>query len=926
MKRLSIFLAFVFGLFLVVAPLSVLQGLPDRATAQQTPSASPAPSPQNRRPGEEEEKMPQRPFDQVIQGSDRIEGLFPLYHNRKTGKLLAEIDPKQLNRNYLTVMTLASGIGQRGIYSGMPLGDFLFTLRQVRNTIQFVVPNTYFRADKGTPQARSVDRSFSDSILETLPIRSTHPQRKTVLVELNPLLLSDLPGLMPILSVVLGGGFGPDQSATSFGTIKGFPLNIEVESIYAFTGGGGDAEMPSYLAALPDNRAFNLSIHYSLSQLPENNGYRPRLADNRVGYFISAFKDFTDDTPRQSFIRYINRWNLEKADPSAALSKPKTPIVYWIENTVPLEYRDAVREGVLMWNQAFEKAGFKDAIEVRQMPDNADWDPADVRYNTIRWFNSIDRVFALGPSRTNPMTGEILDADILVAADFTRFTKEEYRSIVEQNQMLNMPFMSQVLGKDNLCNYGMAAKYLQRKAKSTEKKVPRLRFSSHPSGTQDLCLGIDAAKQYAVGNLALNLLQNVLPNGPEMKSYTKDFVRELIAHEVGHTLGLRHNFHASTLLKPEELNNTTLTREKGLVGSVMDYAPVNLAPQGSPQGDYYTHRVGPYDEWAIEYGYTPTTARTPLEDQRIVEQIARRAPAPELSYATDEDVFAFLDPKVNVFDLSGNLLTYSQWQLDNARQMWSRVDKRYPTQGESFSEVRVAFNAVFEYYFQYSTFLSQYIGGQFFNRFKAGDAKGRLPFEPVPLDQQRQALALLQKNVFSEEPFQFEPDFLNKLAPSRWYHWGASPTTNLEYPIHDTILFLQSVVLYDLLSSERLARLRDSEMRTRPGQAMTIPELMDDLQTGIWSEVFKPTDQFKLSGLRRALQRQYMNALVDIVLRRTDAPEDAITVARYELKQLNRAIDKSMGKADEKDVYTQAHLEEARDRITKALDAQLQAQ
>lgn len=889
------------------------------ATAQD--SAQPK---QHRKPSEDlGDKLPQKPFNQLIQNTDRIDGLFPMYRSTRGTKLYAEISPEQLNRNYFAAITLASGIGESGIYSGLPIGEFMFTLRKVNNAIQFVIPNTYFRAERGTPMARSINRSFSDSVLEVMPIRGTHPDRKTLLVELNSLLLGDLAGFMPVVSAALGGGYVPDPGMTAFGSIKGFPQNIEVESVYGFAGGGRESEMPAYVSALPDSRAFSLRVHYSLSVLPENTGYRPRVADNRVGYFITAFRDFNDDTPRQSFVRYINRWHLEKADPNAALSSPKKPIVFWIENTVPNEYRDAVRDGVLMWNKAFEKIGFRDAIEVKQMPNNADWDPADVRYNTIRWFNSTDSVFALGPSRTNPLTGEILDADILVAADFTRFTKESYRSIVEQNQIRTAPFAAKVLGKNTICNYGLASRYLERQA-TEQKPMPRLRFSPNPISYQDLCLGTDAAKQFSLGSMALPLLQNALPNGPEIKAFTQDFMRELIAHEVGHTLGLRHNFHASAMLRPEDLNNTTLTRQRGMTASVMDYTPMNLAPQGVQQGDYYTRLVGPYDEWAIEYGYSVNDARTIEADGRIVDAIAKRAPQPELAYATDEDIFAFLDPEVNVFDLSGNLLTYAQWQMDNARQMWKKMNTRYPREGDGFNEVRVAFNAVFDYYFQYSSFLSQYIGGQFFNRFKAGDAKGRLPFEPVPLEQQRQALALIQRNIFSEEPFKFDPDLLNKLAPSRWYHWGAEPTANLEYPIHDVILFLQSAVLYDLLSGERMERLRDAELRTRAGQAMTIPELMDGVQMAIWREVYQPTDGFKLSGLRRALQREYMNALVNMVLRRTRSPEDAITVARYKLKQLNRAIAGAINKADGKDVYTRAHLEDARDRIAKALDAPLQ--
>ncbi|MER3433271.1 MAG: peptidase M43 [Leptolyngbya sp. ERB_1_1] len=901
---------------LVMLPVSINWVMPGNAQSSQRSS---------QKPKTEVDRSQLKPFDEVIKDATPLKGLFTLYQNQKSGKLFAEILPNQLDRNYLAAMTLESGVGERGIYSGLPIGDFLFNFRRINNNIQFVIPNIYFRADRGTPIERSIQRSFSDSILESLPIRSIHAERKSFLVELNPLLLSDLPGLLPVLSKSLEGNYTPEPSTSYFDKVKAFPQNVEVESVFGFTGNGKDEGFPTYIETLPDSRAFGLKVRYSLSELPENNGYRPRLADDRIGYFITAYKDYNIDTSKRPFVRYINRWNLQKQDPTAALSKPKKPIVFWIENSVPLEYRDAVRDGVLLWNRAFEKIGFKDAIEVQQMPDKADWDPADVRYNTIRWFNTNDAIFAMGPSRVNPLTGEILDADIIVSADFARAMKEDYRTLVEQNQMRTAPFVAQLTGNPNLCNYGMAAQSLRKQANADQKKpVARLRFGSHLGNYQDLCFGVDTAKQFAVGNMSLALMQNALPSSPEMKAYAQEFMRSLIAHEVGHTLGLRHNFRASAMLKPEELNNTAITQTKGLIGSVMDYAPVNLAPQGTKQGDYFTHTIGPYDEWAIEYGYTSIDARIPQSEKRELDKIAQRAPTSELAYATDEDL-TYLDPKVNVFDMSGDLLTYAQWQLTNAREMWNRVDQRFPVEGDSFNEVRVAFNAVFEYYFQYSTFLSEYIGGQYFNRFKAGDAKGRLPFESVPIEQQRQALALIEKYVFSEEPFRFSPDFLNKLAPSRWSHWGTEPTPNLDYPIHDNILFLQNVVLYSLLDYDRLARLRDSEIRTQAGQGLTIPDLFDSLQSSIWGDVIKPQDNLKLSGLRRALQRQYMEAMISMLLRQADVPEDASTVARYELKQLQKSIDRAMGRVNEKEVYTKAHLEEARDRISKALEAQLQS-
>ncbi len=863
-------------------------------------------------------------FETVTKKLKKTEGLFTLYRNEKDGKLLMEVFPEQINENYLAIMTLESAIGQRGLYSGLPVGEFLFNLRRVNDTIQFVVPNTYIRSDPGSPISRSVGRSFSDSPLEALKIIATHADRKSVLIDLTPLFLADLPGLKPLISAVLESPYSIDPKRTYFSAVKNFPQNVELESVYGYAGNGDNESIPSFMNTLPDSRAFDLRVRYSLSALPEKNGYRPRMADDRIGYFLTAFQNFGSSIPQKPFIRYINRWHLEKADPTAQLSPPVKPITFWLENTIPLEYRDAVRDGVLMWNEAYEKIGFKNAIDVKQMPDNADWDPADSRYNTIRWFTSTDAFYAMGPSRTNPLTGEILDADVIIDANFIRSLKQEFRTVIESNQSRNLPLVSAIAGESNLCadqiTIGKDFKPVQKKA------MPRLRFSSNDLNLQDLCQGMATMQQFSTGQMALSLMQNVLPSDDAMKDYVNEFLRELLAHEVGHTLGLRHNFHGSTMLKSDELNNTEITHKKGLVGSVMDYNAVNLAPQGVKQGDYYTHKVGPYDEWAIAYGYSISPSPNPGQERDMLSKIAGRAPEPDLAYATDEDVYSDLDPQVRAFDMSGDLLNYSQSQFDNARAMWSRLDQRLPLQGESFNDVKIAFNAVFGYYFGYTRSLSSYIGGQYFNRYREGDAKGRFPFESVSLVDQRKALDLIRRNVFDEKAFQFAPELLNKLAPSRWSHWGVMPAmSKLDYPILDRVLFLQTITMVQLTDYDRLSRMREGELKN-PSQTLTIPELMDTMQSSIWSEVITPQDGFKISPMRRGLQRQHMNLLIAIALRQYNAPDDAQTVVRYEMRQLRDVLTRAMKKADSKDLYTVAHLEETRDRLIKAIDAPLSSQ
>ncbi|MHC0063614.1 zinc-dependent metalloprotease [Nostoc sp. UIC 10890] len=865
-------------------------------------------------------------FDEVIKDTQKSGGLFTLYRNKEKNKIYLEIKPEQLNKNYLATATLESGIGERGIYSGMPLQDFLFYFQRVDDKLNFVIRNVNFRTREGDPQARSLARSFSDSVLYSISIKSIHPQRKTFLIDLGDLLLTDLAGL----SVSLGVPGSTDQSY--FGTAKAFPQNLEIESVLNFSGGTGrESEIASF-ASLADNRGFTLRVHYSLSQLPDKD-YRPRIADDRIGYFITAYQDLSKDDRGDSFVRYINRWHLEKQDPKAKISPPKKPIVFWIDNAVPLEYRDAMKEGVLMWNKAFLKAGFKDAIEVRQMPDDATWDPADIRYNTIRWINTVDGYFAMGPSRVNPLTGEILDADILVDASFVRLLKSEYRKIVQPSQQSsqtqNRTTLSALMQNRLLCANGLDAKNngMPQQMQGEQGLLSRL---SKMAGEYDLCYGMEAANQFAVGSLAMSLLPDTMATPDQVKEYINQYLRLIIAHEVGHTLGLRHNFRGSTLLAPEEMNNTEITKTKGLTTSVMDYIPPNIAPQGTKQGDYFPSMVGVYDEWAIKYGYIAIQTSTPLAEKPILEEIAAESYKPELSYSTDEDVYD-LDPTAAAWDNSSNVLLYSQWQLNNSRVMWERLDKRYPLAGDSYSDVSERFSTVLGNYFQQIYYTTKYIGGQSFYRIRPGEiasekvsevGQHRLPFEPVPVEQQRQALETLQKYVFAEDALSFSPELLNKLAPSRWRHWGSYPQVGrLDYPIHDLVLLMQGSVLRDLFSGDRLSRLKDIELKTKPENALTLPELFETLQSGIWTEVIKPKGKpMKITSLRRGLQRQYLDILTGMVLRKEYVPEDARTLAWYKLKQLDEKL-KGVNSEDE---YTKAHLLETRDRIEKVLNAPLQ--
>ncbi|MGB3203315.1 MAG: DUF5117 domain-containing protein, partial [Nodosilinea sp.] len=372
-----------------------------------------------------------KPFDEVIKDLTVSPGLFTIYHDLQRNRALLGLKPGQLNQNLLFMANLESGLGEMGLFRGWPVNDVMIQFRQIPDhRIQVAVPNVYFRSSR--PQAQRLLReSFGDSVLTTLPIQSIHGETGEILIDLKDFLISRDPiGLSEQFSWALGS-YAVNADASYLGPLKAFPKNVELEAVMGFSGGGAQTS-PFDLGfnSLPDSRGFNLRVRYSLSAIPEHPTFHPRQADERVGYFISAYRSPGRPGLSDPFVRYIHRWHLEKQDPAAALSPPKAPLVFWIENTTPVEYRAAIADGAKWWNAAFEQAGFIQAIEVRQMPDNADWDPADVRYNVIRWSDSLyPWASGLGPSRVNPLTGEILDADIILDASVVGDLSLEYDTL-----------------------------------------------------------------------------------------------------------------------------------------------------------------------------------------------------------------------------------------------------------------------------------------------------------------------------------------------------------------------------------------------------------------------------------------------------------------------------------------------------------------
>src|SRR5438093_1521019 len=368
-----------------------------------------------------------KPFDEVVKDMEVLKGLFTFYRKAEDNKLLMEILTEQIDKTFIFAATVDQSVGERGFYAAQMGGSFPFSFPKARKNLQWIIKNPTFTAETGTPAARATARSFPNGILASAKVKSKpHLERKSWLIDVSDLLVSDLPGFANALKEIYKPtDYGFDKNNSSVASVKTFPENVLLEVGLHYT----SANPKTRSTTLPDERSIPIVVKYEFSGLKET-GYKPRLADDRVGFFLNVQQDFTSDRPSSPYVRHIHRWQLEKADPAAKLSPPKQPIVFWLENTIPVEYRDWMREGVLLWNKAFEKIGFQNAIVVNQMPDDADWDPADTRYNTIRWFAGVDAAFAIGPSRANPFTGQIYDADIGFSEGIIRSVRRQAEEFV----------------------------------------------------------------------------------------------------------------------------------------------------------------------------------------------------------------------------------------------------------------------------------------------------------------------------------------------------------------------------------------------------------------------------------------------------------------------------------------------------------------
>ncbi|MHC4117064.1 MAG: zinc-dependent metalloprotease [Planctomycetota bacterium] len=971
---------------LLALAVAITALLPAIVDAQTPPAAKPRP------------EYP--PLSQVIKDYKIVptapgeRSYYTIWTRAKDGQMLAALPAGYEGRKFFVAMTIASGEN----YAGLQAGDMYVYWKRYDKRLALIEPNIEIKSTGDQESKSSVHRLFTDRVILDVPIVAM--SGGSPVIDMDALLVGQANKFFGSRVRISNPRLIKIKKA------KVFPKNVEL----AF-------EVPTVNGRLQ-------SLHYSISEIPGTVGYRPRKADERVGYFTTGYRDLGQFEDPETMVRYINRWHLEKRDKSLKVSPPKNPIVFYIEHTTPVRYRRWVREGLLYWNEAFEKVGISNAIEVyyqdEQSNAHMDKDPEDVRYNFIRWLSN-NQGTAIGPSRVHPETGQILDADIILTDGWIRHYWTTFNEIMPDIAMEGISpetlawlqdhpnwdprvrlappalreHICQELGERGHQSYGGHPATQVDPALIGDDEYDGL--AGRTSQVNGLCtLTQGKAFDVAMFRMFLALMaeededDKADPNEDRDKEKEKEeddkdkekeeedkdkddeeedkdeqedkdkekedeeeekekvkkekvkkekeplidgipesfigpLIAELTCHEVGHTLGLRHNFKASGLYSMAEVNSKKMKEEKTIASSVMDYLPVNMNfKDGEIQGNYTMMAAGPYDIWAIEYGYT--------QRESDLKGILSRVAEPELQYGTDEDTFG-PDPFARRYDFSNNPLDYANNQMRIARHNRERIIEKLIKDGDSWARTRRLYEMTLALQTRSISMMRNWLGGAFVYRDKKGDKNGRLPIEVVPAEKQREALTFVIENAFEDEAFGLTQDLLRRMTVDKWWDDMESVLSDATWPIHDRIMGIQASTLASLMYPTTLRRIYDNEFLVPAEEdAVTLPELLDTISDAVWSELDeKPEKKYTarepmISSLRRNLQREHMELMIDL------SKSDYFSTAAYKpianlvvdkLNQINQYKIKHVldTYSERLDPYTRAHLKDANKRITKALEA-----
>ena len=810
------------------------------------------------------------------------EGLFNLYQDTAKGSMYMHIPAEAMGNEFIYFSQVEDGVVLSGFHRGQYRGSKVISFHRHFGQLEVHAENTNFFVDPNNALSKAADANLNTPILASLKVEAE--DSSGVVISADALFLKEeLQMVKPPTRPGRRSALGKlSKTKSKVVDVVNYPENTEVSVNYVY-----DTSSPNVGGSqFVDGRVVTVSYRHALLPMPDE-GFTPRADDPRIGFFTTNVDDLTGvtSTPWRDM---IHRWRLEKKDPEAAMSEPVEPITWWIENTTPEEFRPIIKAGVEKWNLAFEPLGFKNAVVVKVQPDTADWDAGDVRYNVLRWTASPTPPFSgYGPSFVNPRTGEILGADIML----------------EYGGMVGRLWRAEVFSKAGMIEDAMDEEYAELDAEL-----------EHRSSREVL------AEQMSRCHAGTIMGRNSLLAAAAMRAYNftdeehAEFVRQtlhrLVLHEVGHTLGMSHNMHASTMLSPDELKDADVVAVNGMCNSVMEYPAINFARNPEEQTLFYDDSPGPYDKWVIEYGYSVGLEDPQAEEERLAT-ILERSTDPLLQFGNDADDMRGtgrgINPDVNIYDLSSDPVAYASERCDLVNDLLPSLVENFASGVDSHQEVLRAYYALTGEYATQLRVMTRQIGGVRYNRATPAQLDGKAPFTPVAEADQKAAMAALRTYAFAPDAFDAQADVLAYLQSQRrgFGFFGR----NEDPRIHARVAGAQFGALAQLVHPNVLMRILDSGLY---GNTYDLAEYMEDLTDA----VFKADRRTSVNTYRQGLQLMYVRALIASLSEKSRLNSVAQSVVLAQL----RAIDRQQRDGVSPDGMTRAHRAHVRHLIEVALD------
>lgn len=806
----------------------------------------------------EEPKEEKSDFDEKIAGCTKYEGLFNVYIDTADGKSYLEIREDQLDKEYIYFSYIENGLLEAGAFKGSYRGSKVISFSKSYENIEIYAENTAYYFDESSPLSKASNTNINRPLLVSEKLHSKNKDGDRFLISGDAIFVSEKlqmvkPPSRPMAPSFLGN---LSSSKSKVKSVNNYPENTEVRVKYVYDNGsprsfGGPATT--------DARSITLEYQHSILAMPDND-FQPRKDDGRVGYFMTQTTDLTtlESIPYKDM---IHRWHLEKKDPMAELSEPVEPIVWWIENTTPLEFRDIIKAGVERWNQSFEKAGFKNAVVAKVQPDDAEWDAGDIRYNVLRWTSSPTPPFGgYGPSFVNPRTGQILGADVMlefISVSRRLFVSESFETAAvmmdsdfENTDYFDQPYQCELA--DHMHN--------------------------------NLMFGLSSAKVMGLGEAT-------------EKDIVAQTLYRLTLHEVGHTLGLTHNMRASTLLSVDEIKDKKKVNTMGMCNSVMEYPSINFALNKEEQTLFYDVKPGLYDDWVIEYGYSEGLKDPEAEEKRLAK-ILERSSDPNLAYGNDADDMRStgrgMDPDVNIYDLSDDPVAYAIDRCKLVNKTIPKLLEKYSEEGDSYQKFTQSFMVMTGEYATQLRIMTRQIGGVHYDRSHVGQDTQNKPLTPVSEKDQKAAMDALTKYAFAPDVMSYDKDLIQHLLPQRrgFNHFVSAQDPKLNGRISN----IQYGALSHFMNNNVIQRISDSELY---GNTYSVTEVYNDLT----SAIFKADLRSKVITSRQNLQTMYTESLIRMANAKKGYGMTAKRMANYQLEEILKMMRANGGK----DVDTKAH-------------------